>query len=51
MEDQLEEEEGARQKLQLEKVQCDARIKKFEEDLAVCEDSNQKLFKEKKVSF
>lgn len=35
MEEQLEEEEGARQKLQLEKVQCDAKLKKLEEDLAL----------------
>lgn len=31
----MEEEEGARQKLQLEKVQCDAKLKKLEEDLAL----------------
>lgn len=35
LEEQLEEEEGARQKLQLEKVQCDAKLKKLEEDLAL----------------
>jgi hypoxanthine-guanine phosphoribosyltransferase len=39
----LEEEEAARQKLQLEKVQCDARIKKLEEDYALSEDTNQKV--------
>lgn len=50
MEEQLEEEEEARQKLQLEKVQCDARLKKLEEDLALAEDSNSKIIKEKKVS-
>lgn len=49
LEEQLEEEEAARQKLQLEKVQCDARLKKMEEDLALSDDSNQKLLKEKKV--
>lgn len=50
MEEQLEEEEGARQKLQLEKVQLDAKIKKYEEELALSEDTNQKLLKEKKVN-
>lgn len=49
LEEQLEEEEAARQKLQLEKVQCDARLKKLEEDYALFEDSNSKLIKEKKV--
>lgn len=39
----LEEEEAARQKLQLEKVSLDAKIKKVEEDFAVLEDSNQKV--------
>lgn len=49
LEEQLEEEEGARQKLQLERVQCDAKLKKLEEELALTEDTNQKLIKEKKV--
>lgn len=49
LEEQLEEEEAARQKLQLEKVQCDARLKKLEEDVALAEDTNQKVTKEKKV--
>lgn len=39
----LEEEEGARQKLQLEKVTLDSKIKKLEEDFASLEDSNQKV--------
>lgn len=39
----MEEEEAARQKLQLEKVQCDAKIKKMEEDYALSEDTNQKV--------
>jgi hypothetical protein len=39
----LEEEEAARQKLQLEKVQCDAKIKKLEEDHALSDDTNQKV--------
>jgi myosin protein heavy chain len=43
LEEQLEEEEAARQKLQLEKVQCDARIKKLEEDHALSDDTNQKV--------
>lgn len=45
----MEEEEAARQKLQLERVQGDAKLKKLEEDLALSEDTNQKLLKEKKV--
>lgn len=49
LEEQLEEEEAARQKLQLERVQCDSKIKKLEEDFALSEDTNQKLVKEKKV--
>ena len=49
LEEQLEEEEAARQKLQLERVQCDAKLKKLEEDLALSDDTNQKLVKEKKV--
>jgi hypothetical protein len=43
LEEQLEEEEAARQKLQLEKVQCDSKIKKLEEDYALSEDINQKV--------
>lgn len=39
----MEEEEGARQKLQLEKVSLDAKIKKIEEEFAVLDDSNQKV--------
>ena len=39
----LEEEESARQKLQLEKVSCEARIKKLEEDLTVVEDTGTKV--------
>lgn len=50
LEEQLEEEEAARQKLQLERVQCDSKIKKLEEDVALSDDTNQKLLKEKKVS-
>lgn len=50
LEEQLEEEEAARQKLQLERVQCDGKLKKLEEELALSEDTNQKLLKEKKVT-
>ena len=39
----LDEEEATRQKLQLEKVQCEAKVKKYEEDLAALEDSNSKV--------
>jgi hypothetical protein len=39
----LEAEEQARQKLQLEKVAADAKIKKLEENLAVNEDANIKV--------
>lgn len=45
LEEHLEEEEDARQKLQLEKVTCDAKIKKLEDDILVMEDHNNKLHK------
>lgn len=45
LEEQLEEEESARQKLQLEKVTTEAKLKKLEEDLIVLEDHNLKLAK------
>lgn len=51
MEEQLDEEETARQKLQLEKVTLDAKCKKLEEDRAFLEDSQAKvriIFKLKK---
>lgn len=41
----MEEEEDARQKLQLEKVTCDGKIKKLEDDILVMEDQNNKLHK------
>ena len=44
----LEEEESQRQKLQLEKVSADAKMKKLEEDIAIQDDTNSKLLKEKK---
>jgi len=39
----LEQEEQARQKLQLEKVAVDGKLKKLEESVAVHEDSNNKV--------
>lgn len=41
----MEEEEDARQKLQLEKVTCEGKIKKLEDDVLVMEDHNNKLQK------
>ena len=43
--EQLEEEEQARQKLQLEKVTAEAKIKKMEEDILLLEDQNSKFQK------
>lgn len=45
LEEHLEEEEDARQKLQLEKVTCEGKIKKLEDDVLVMEDQNNKLLK------
>ena len=45
LEEQLEEEEAARQKLQLEKVTSEAKIKKLEDDILVMDDQNNKLSK------
>lgn len=42
----LEEEERSRQKLQLEKISAESKIKKLEEELAVQDDTFQKLNKE-----
>jgi len=39
----LETEEQARQKLQLEKVAVDGKLKKLEESVALHEDSNNKV--------
>lgn len=41
----MEEEESARQKLQLEKVTTEAKLKKLEEDQIIMEDQNCKLAK------
>ncbi|MEQ2206651.1 hypothetical protein XENOCAPTIV_001162 [Xenoophorus captivus] len=40
LEEQLDEEEAARQKLQLEKVTAEAKMKKYEEDILLLEDQN-----------
>lgn len=45
LEQQLDEEEAVRQKLQLEKVTTDAKLKKLEEDVMVLDDQNSKLGK------
>ena len=45
----LEEEEKVRQKLQLERGNADKRIKTLDEALAVQEDSNTKITKERKI--
>lgn len=42
--DRLEQEEQARQKLQLEKVANDGKIKKLEESMALIEDTNNKVY-------
>merc|ERR1712157_453886 len=48
LEEQLEEEEGARQKLQIEKVQAEAKMKQFEEQLVASDDFKEKFGKDKK---
>lgn len=45
LEQQLDEEEAARQKLQMEKVTTDAKLKKLEEEVMVLDDQNNKLNK------
>lgn len=45
LEQQLDEEEAARQKLQLEKVTLEAKMKKIEDDVMVLDDQNNKLSK------
>lgn len=44
----MDEEEAGRQKLQLEKVTAEAKMKKFEEDILLLEDQNSKLLKVRK---
>lgn len=45
LEQQLDEEEAARQKLQIEKVTTDSKLKENEERLLMLEDQNNKLNK------
>ena len=45
LEEQLDEEEAARQKLQLDKVTAESKIKKMEEDILLLEDQNSKYLK------
>jgi len=45
LEQQLDEEEAARQRLQLEKVTLEAKMKKVEEDVMLLDDQNSKLHK------
>lgn len=45
LEQQLDEEEAARQKLQMEKVTTDAKLKTLEEHVMVLDDQNNKLNK------
>merc|ERR1719342_841104 len=49
LEEQLEEEEAARQKLQIEKVQAEAKMKQFEEQVLASDDYKEKFSKEKKL--
>jgi len=44
LEEQLDEEEAARQKLQLEKVTLDAKCKKMDEDINMLEDLQAKVY-------
>lgn len=50
MEAHIAEEEDARQKLQLEKVAVEGKVKKLEEDVLFLEDQNNKLQKVRKES-
>lgn len=45
LEQQLDEEEAARQKLQVEKVTMDTKLKTLEEHVMVLDDQNNKLNK------
>lgn len=49
LEEQLDEEEAARQKLQLDKVTAEAKIKKMEEDILLLEDQNSKFHKVRRL--
>lgn len=45
LEQQLDEEEAARQKLQMEKVTTDSKLKKLDEEIMMLDDQNNKLNK------
>ena len=49
LEEQLEHEEQARQKLQLDKASVDQKLKRMEQAYAELDDSYQKAIKEKKT--
>lgn len=51
MESHIAEEEDARQRLQLEKVAVEGKVKKLEEDVLLMEDQNIKLQKVERRSF
>lgn len=51
MEAHIAEEEDARQKLQLEKVAVEGKVKKLEEDVLFMEDQNNKLQKVRRGVF
>lgn len=51
MDARIAEEEDARQKLQLEKVSVEGKVKKLEEDVLLMEDQNNKLQKVLKTPF
>lgn len=51
MEAHIAEEEDARQKLQLEKVAVEGKVKKLEEDILLMEDQNNKLHKVRRGRF
>lgn len=48
LEQQLDEEEAARQKLHLDKVTLESKMKKIEDDVMVLDDQNNKLNKVRK---
>lgn len=51
LEEQLDEEEATRQKLQLDKVTAEAKIKKMEQDILLLEDQNSKFLKVRRSFF
>lgn len=51
LEQQLDEEEGARQKLQTEKVSMDSRFKSMDEQIVVLDDQNNRLNKVSQHAF